>query len=108
MDDSDLSSLGSLSPPPPSDHEGPSKSFGVDGSNDDERSLTYQTSSSSEAMERSPPQRSPTPPHEYVLADNPDIAVREIRVNRVAFGALAMNLALWTAFANFWRHCNSS
>lgn len=36
-----------------------------------------------EEMAPAPPKREPSPPHEYVLADNPDIAVRNISICRV-------------------------
>lgn len=76
-DSSDLSSLSSLSPAPSEDElEVPSdvepqlaKKKGI---------LNYFPKASSlPAKEPSPPprKRSPSPPHEYVLADNPDIAV---------------------------------
>lgn len=77
---SELSSLSSLSPAPsddeleaPSDVEQkPSKKSGI---------LSYFSKVSDlPPKEPSPPprKRSPSPPHEYVLADNPDIAVRII------------------------------
>lgn len=76
-DSSDLSSLSSLSPPPSDDEsdvqleekQGILKFFHkVDKSKAVPRE---------EPEDSSPPprKRSPSPPHEYVLADNPDIAV---------------------------------
>ncbi|KAM5351548.1 hypothetical protein ACJ41O_004271 [Fusarium nematophilum] len=77
-DSSDLSSLSSLSPAPsdieldgPSDLERPKskpKSKGIQ--------KYFQKLSEPAPKEPSPPprKRSPSPPHEYVLADNPDIA----------------------------------
>jgi hypothetical protein len=75
-DSSELSSLSSLSPAPSDDE--------LDDAIDDATSKSKQGILSyfpklSEAppKEPSPPprKRSPSPPHEYVLADNPDIAV---------------------------------
>jgi len=81
-DSSELSSLSSLSPPP-SDVE-------------DEIQLQEQhgilkffhrvdKNPALEPKEATPPRpkREPSPPHEYVLADNPDIAVRIFAVVRV-------------------------
>ena len=77
---SELSSLSSLSPAPsedelevPSDVEAQTKKKGG--------ILNYFSKVPDLApKEPSPPprKRSPSPPHEYVLADNPDIAVRTI------------------------------
>lgn len=76
-DSSDLSSLSSLSPAP-SDEEldapSPLESDAKNGI------LSYFSKVSDlPPKEPSPPprKRSPSPPHEYVLADNPDIAVRK-------------------------------
>lgn len=70
-DSSDLSSLSSLSPAP-SDSELETKA---------KPGLLkfFPKLSGQSAPEPSQParKRSPSPPHEYVLADNPDIAVRE-------------------------------
>lgn len=81
-DSSDLSSISSLSAPP----------------SDDESDIQLQKehgilkffhkvdkNPALEPKEPSPPprKREPSPPHEYVLADNPDIAVRISAVNRV-------------------------
>ncbi|KAH6896996.1 hypothetical protein B0T10DRAFT_170854 [Thelonectria olida] len=80
-DSSDLSSLSSLSPVPSDDEveiagdEKPSKSKGSKASKDG--ILKFFPKISDQApKEPSPPprKRSPSPPHEYVLADNPDIA----------------------------------
>ncbi|CAI4219236.1 unnamed protein product [Parascedosporium putredinis] len=69
---SDLSSLSSLSPPPPSDSESEqeTKKTGI---------LKFFTKSKGKAArekEPSPPprKREPSPAHEFVFADNPDIA----------------------------------
>ncbi|KAK0766718.1 hypothetical protein N5P37_000445 [Trichoderma harzianum] len=76
-DSSDLSSLSSLSPIP-SDAE-------LDDLSDDAPTAAksgilkfFPKLSEQPPKELSPPprKRSPSPPHEYVLADNPDIAVR--------------------------------
>lgn len=80
-DSSDLSSLSSLSPVPSDDErdessdEGPSKSKGG-------ILKFFPKLSEPPPREPSPPprKRSPSPPHEYVLADNPDIPVRLFRV----------------------------
>jgi hypothetical protein len=81
-DSSDLSSLSSLSPVPSDDEveipadEKLSKSKGSKRSKDG--ILKFFPKISEQApKEPSPPprKRSPSPPHEYVLADNPDIAV---------------------------------
>lgn len=75
-DSSDLSSLSSLSPVP-SDVE-------LDDVSDNEQAQAkggilkfFSKVSEQPPKEPSPPprKRSPSPPHEYVLADNPDIAV---------------------------------
>lgn len=77
-DSSDLSSLSSLSPAPSHDEledlsDAPAqKKGGI---------LKFFPKLSEQPRERTPPpprKRSPSPPHEYVLADNPDIAVRAI------------------------------
>ncbi|KAJ6446360.1 hypothetical protein O9K51_01133 [Purpureocillium lavendulum] len=75
-DSSDLSSLSSLSPAPSDDDMG--------GSSDEARPKSGKSGilkffpklSEQPPREPSPPprKRSPSPPHEYVLADNPDIA----------------------------------
>lgn len=108
MADSD-SSLSSL---PSSDDEaptGPVNYFGLDGANDAQRSTSLSPAPSSEESEDK--NREPSPPHETVLADNPDIAVRVTRVNHVAADAIA----LWmptarseTRFADLCRNTNSS
>ncbi|RKU43546.1 hypothetical protein DL546_001283 [Coniochaeta pulveracea] len=75
-DSSDLSSLSSLSPPPSDDEsdvqleekQGILKFFHkVDNSKEVPKEKTEESSPP-------PRKRSPSPPHEYVLADNPDIA----------------------------------
>lgn len=85
-DSSDLSSLSSLSPAPsedelevPSDVEPQATKKGI---------LSYFSKASDlPPKEPSPPprKRSPSPPHEYVLADNPDIAVCFRSTSVVAF-----------------------
>ena len=87
-DSSDLSSLSSLSPVP-SDVE-------LDDASDDGGSEPrsgilkfFPKLSNMPAKEPSPPprKRSPSPPHEYVLADNPDIAVSQIlRLLHISIG----------------------
>lgn len=76
---SDLSSLSSLSPAPSHDE--------LDDLSDVEPAHSksgilkfFPKLSEQQPREPSPPprKRSPSPPHEYVLADNPDIAVRVI------------------------------
>ncbi len=77
-DSSDLSSLSSLSPAPSDDE----MDAGADAAKPKGRKsgiLKFFPKLSEQApKEPSPPprKRSPSPPHEYVLADNPDIAVR--------------------------------
>ena len=78
-DSSELSSISSLSPPPSEDESdvqlekqhGILKFFHKVDKN-------KENSARRESLEMSPPRpkREPSPPHEYVLADNPDIAVR--------------------------------
>ena len=65
LSDSDLSSLSSA---PPSDDESTPMAL------DEPVGITkyFQKKQQSESP---PPKRAPSPPHEYVLADNPDIAV---------------------------------
>lgn len=83
-DSSDLSSLSSLSPVPSDDELGvadgkkPAKSKGKASKPAKDGILKFFPKISEQApKEPSPPprKRSPSPPHEYVLADNPDIAV---------------------------------
>ncbi|KAE8146169.1 hypothetical protein BDV25DRAFT_55241 [Aspergillus avenaceus] len=62
LSDSDLSSLSSA---PPSDEESSSMAI------DEPVGITKYFKKESESP---PPKRAPSPPHEYVLADNPDIA----------------------------------
>ena len=72
---SDLSSLSSLSPPPPSESDMES-----DEPQEKKGILKFFSKTRKGDMpaekEASPPRkREPSPPHEYVFADNPDIAV---------------------------------
>lgn len=75
-DASDLSSLSSLSPPPPSDSEPEEPPM-----EQKKGILKFFSKAPKDEMtgplkEESPPRkRDPSPPHEYVFADNPDIAV---------------------------------
>lgn len=74
---SDLSSLSSLSPAP--SHDDIDDLSDIDGAPTKSGILKFFPKLSDQApREPSPPprKRSPSPPHEYVLADNPDIAVR--------------------------------
>ena len=80
---SDLSSISSLSPPPSDDEaeiqleeqHGILKFFHKVDKN-----------AVAQPKEPSPPprKREASPPHQYILADNPDIAVRVFALNRVA------------------------
>ncbi|KAI6785752.1 uncharacterized protein J7T54_006091 [Emericellopsis cladophorae] len=75
QDSSDLSSLSSLSPAPSDDEIDIPED--IDKSTSKKGILGYFSKVSEQApKEPSPPprKRSPSPPHEYVLADNPDIA----------------------------------
>lgn len=77
-DSSDLSSVGSLSPPPPEIDE-------VELKPDKRGILSYFSKANAPAAadaRKSPPprKREPSPPHEAVFADNPDIAVSRNRV----------------------------
>lgn len=82
-DSSDLSSISSLSAPPTDDeadiemerHQGILKFFHKVDKNP----------ALNPPRETTPPRRKrePSPPHEYVLADNPDIAVRDCAFCRV-------------------------
>jgi hypothetical protein len=84
-DSSELSSISSLSPPPSEDEsevqleekQGILKFFHKVDKN--------KPAAPKESPEPSPPRpkREPSPPHEYVLADNPDIAVRVSVEHRV-------------------------
>lgn len=82
-DSSDLSSISSLSAPPSEDESGVQlkKEHGI---------LKFfhkvDQNPALQPKEASPPRpkREPSPPHEYVLADNPDIAVRVCAFIRVA------------------------
>ncbi|KAI5300942.1 hypothetical protein KEM55_003772 [Ascosphaera atra] len=74
MSDSDTSSLSSLSSAPPTDDEAVAaeaqRSIGI------ERYFKRAPANAEpKAKTPPPPKRAPSPPHEYVLADNPDIAV---------------------------------
>lgn len=81
-DSSDLSSISSLSAPPSDDESDLelTKEKGI---------LKFfhkiDRNSALEPKEKTPPRpkREPSPPHEYVLADNPDIAVRISGIIRV-------------------------
>lgn len=83
-DSSELSSISSLSPPPPSDDESGIQLERQKGI------LKFfhkvERNPNLEPKEDSPPRpkREPSPPHEYVLADNPDIAVRVFILCRVS------------------------
>lgn len=95
-DSSDLSSLSSLSAPPSEDEiEVSTKKSTKEGI------LGYFPKLSElPPKEPSPPprKRSPSPPHEYVLADNPDIAVRMLlALHRISF---PFRIALHLSFAN--------
>lgn len=82
-DSSDLSSLSSLSPAPPDEEsdvelkrdQGILKFF-----HKVPKDAKPKKKSKTVVKERTPtpppPKRSPSPPHDFVLADNPDIAVR--------------------------------
>lgn len=83
-DSSELSSISSLSPPPPSDdesdiqlerHKGILKFF---------HKVDRNPALEPKATSPPRPKREPSPPHEYVLADNPDIAVRVSSFCRVS------------------------
>ncbi len=82
-DSSELSSLSSLSPAPSDDES--------DIQLKQEKGILKffhrvpKSASLSPAVEMSPPptKRAPSPPHEYALADDKDIAVRDARVCRV-------------------------
>lgn len=99
-DSSELSSLSSLSPAPSDDE--------LDEAGDDATSKSKQgilnyfpKLSEVPPKEPSPPprKRSPSPPHEYVLADNPDIAVRaRFLLFFLCCCFLALSLLLWKSF----------
>jgi hypothetical protein len=84
-DSSDLSSISSLSPPPSEDEsevqleekQGILKFFHKVDKN--------KAMAPKDSPESSPPRpkREPLPPHEYVLADNPDVAVGVCMEHRV-------------------------
>jgi hypothetical protein len=78
-DSSDLSSLSSLSPIPSDDELDDLSDDAPTGSKSGILKF-FPKLSEKPPKEPSPPprKRSPSPPHEYVLADNPDIAVRII------------------------------
>lgn len=85
-DSTELSSIGSLSPPPPSDDESDVQLEKKEGilkffHKVDKKKAAAPKDSPEPASPR--PKREPSPPHEYVLADNPDIAVRVSVVHRV-------------------------
>lgn len=76
-DASDLSSLSSLSPPPPSDSEPEEETMEQKKGILKFFSKAPKGEMTGPSKEDSPPRkREPSPPHEYVFADNPDIAVR--------------------------------
>jgi hypothetical protein len=78
-DSSDLSSLSSLSPAPSDiELEEPVKEPVAKSKKGIQK--YFSKVKEQPAKEASPPprKRSPSPPHEYVLADNPDIAVRNL------------------------------
>lgn len=101
-DSSDLSSLSSLSPAPSEDE--------LEAINDVEETKSkkgiqkyFAKLSGPPNKEPSPPprKRSPSPPHEYVLADNPDIAVRGY------YSAWAVLFAFykWKCWICSWSRC---
>jgi hypothetical protein len=73
-----LSDSSELSSAPPSDDEGPLQLAKQDGIL--KFVVKTRADSPAEAEEDSTPprKRAPSPPHEYVLADNPDIAVSNV------------------------------
>lgn len=81
-DSSELSSLSSLSEPPSEDdsdiqleeRHGILKFF---------HKVDRNPALEKEKTPPPKPKREPSPPHEYVLADNPDIAVRDFALHRV-------------------------
>lgn len=79
---SDLSSLSSLSPVP-SDVDLDDMST-IEDAKDSKSGILKFFSKLSEQPPKSPSppprKRSPSPPHEYVLADNPDIAVSQTKL----------------------------
>jgi len=55
-----------------------------------------------EKSETPPPKRAPSPPHEYVLEDNPDIAVSDALAGTI----LKLNIACFSRFAGvLWMCC---
>lgn len=90
LSDSDLSSLSSA---PPSDEEPNPMAL------DEPVGITkyFQKKQS----ETPPPKRAPSPPHEYVLADNPDIAVSYISLI-ILHG---FKIACMTRCARSWWMC---
>jgi hypothetical protein len=51
-----------------------------------------------EKSETPPPKRAPSPPHEYVLADNPDIAVSYI----LSVTSFKLGIACFLRFGGSW------
>lgn len=98
VESSELSSLSSLSPAP-SDDEGDVELKQDKGILKFFHKLPKGTKPTAPEREPTPPapKRPPSPPHDYVLADNPDIAVREI----VFFAQKTRNVAL-----NYKLTCN--
>lgn len=94
-DSSELSSISSLSPPPSDDESevqleekhGILKFF----HRVDKNKVAAPRESPSPSPPR--PKREPSPPHEYVLADNPDIAVRVLVDRRVLTSLLTRLVA---------------
>ncbi len=83
-----VSDSSALSSPPSSDDEAPNFALNSYGESD---SGIAQNGASHATAERSPAQskRPKSPPHEFVLADNPDIAVSRRPVCRVFPGVIA-------------------
>lgn len=75
---SELSSLSSLSPVPSDVELDDADSSGAEAESPKGILKFFSKKSAQPPKEPSPPprKREPSPPHEYVLADNPDIAVR--------------------------------
>jgi hypothetical protein len=88
-DSSDLSSLSSLSPAP-SDIEldEPAQEPVAKPKNGIQKYFSKATDKPAKEASPPPRKRSPSPPHEYVLADNPDIAVCALLLCPASLGSL--------------------
>ncbi len=92
-DSSDLSSLSSLSPVPSDDELDAGPDSGAPKKGSILKFFSKASGQSPKSPSPPPRKRSPSPPHEYVLADNPDIAVCTAAAIRATAACLRLRAA---------------